>query len=177
MNILKAEELNKKLMERYDEHPLGWRYFYGRDAKGNYNIIMANVILGEQYWLKFSSPYGCNHISVGVKADLNEEFPFLKDPSFDKDFGLRPLNITNKEMSDVLRGKKSMLSVISKRGNEAKNDQPVSRDEVNRPFVIVGPYPASETNLESISPSQIELNRKMEEEMARLGNKYLRYIS
>ncbi|MFH1473411.1 MAG: hypothetical protein ABIE55_00820 [Candidatus Aenigmatarchaeota archaeon] len=179
MEIMAGKKFNEKLIKRYDNHPLGWGYFYGKDKNGCYNIIMANKILEEQFWLKFTSPHGYDHICVGVRAGFNDkELSLLNDSFFDEEFGIRPLNLTEKEIKDLLNKRGYAISRLKEEEERAKKAHPVSYDEADTEMMMVGPFTGFDIiDLEDISPSQMELNIKLEDELKRLGKKYLNYIS
>jgi hypothetical protein len=180
MEILDEERLHEKMWKAYDDHPLGWKYFFGKDRNGNYNVVIANRILGEQYWMKFTSPYGKDQICVGVRAGIgDEEMSKMKRTFFDMDFGVRPVNLTENEATELLKGNRKVILKEVEEIEKSMNNSPVSRDEVETSVVTVeGLYQILDVkSLEDISPRQKELNEKLEDELRRLKRKHLNYIS
>jgi hypothetical protein len=164
MKILKREELEEKLSERYNDHPIGWKCFQARDKKGYYAVGWVNRRVGEQYWLKFASLY--SPTCVGFISTFNEDFPFLKDPAFDRDYGIRTVDITRDEERKMAeRGR--MISSVLEKIITSINKTPEPDDE--KKFRIGGPIlHLPVTCLEDISPAQRALEEKMEEEIGRL---------
>lgn len=172
MKVLTPEQLEEKLLERYNDHPLGWKCFWTCDKKGNYGIGWVNRKIGEQYWVKLSSPYGQH--GLGFICTFNEEFPFLNEPGFDKDYGIRSFHITSEEREKMFKNGRMISSVLRKMG-EARRKPPES-DDITKPR-IMGPYPNRIiTCLEDISPSQEELEIKMQRTMERFNKSQLVYI-
>jgi hypothetical protein len=176
MEILDRKKLNEKMWKAYDNQPLGWKYFFGKDNNGNYNIIITNKILGEQYWMKFTSPYGKDQIFVGVRAAIeDEEISKLKSSFFDTDFGIRPVNLTEKEVIGFLKGERG---AVIKELEKAINKTPVPREEVENSIVtLTGVYQHLVVkSLDDISPSQRKLNKKLETELKRLKELSFNYV-
>jgi len=175
MKILKQEELEAKLSERYNDHPIGWKCFHARDKKGYYAVGWVNRRIGEQYWLKFASRY--SPTCVGFISTFNEDFPFLKDPAFDKDYGIRIVDVTrNEERKMVEKG--SMISSVFKKIIIAMNKKPPEPDDEEK-HRVRGPVPHPPvTCFEDISPAQRELEIKMQEEIERLNRQRISgYVS
>jgi hypothetical protein len=164
MKVLKRDELEKKLSERYNDHPEGWKCFHTRDKKGYYTVGWVNRKVGEQYWLKYVSRY--SPTCIGFISTFNEDFPFLKDPAFDKDYGIRIVDVTRDEEKKMAE-KGSMISSVLKKIIIAMNKPPEPDDEEKH--VARGPISNLVTTcLEGISPAQRELEIKMQEEIERL---------
>jgi len=122
MEILKPEEVEKKLKERYNDNPLGWKFLYSVDRKGYTSVGLINRSLGEQYWVKFSSPFSPQ--GVGAISTLNENFPVLNNPFYDKDFGIRFLDLTDKEKEKILKEDRIISSVLRKIERAFTRDKP-----------------------------------------------------
>jgi len=164
MKILKQDELERKLVERYNDHPIGWKCFHARDKKGYYAVGWVNRRVGEQYWLKTASQY--SPTCVGFISTFNEDFPFLKSPEFDKDYGIRIVDATRDE-ERKMAAKGIMISSVFKKIINAMDKKPEPDDEEKHR--IRGPIPRLlVTCLEDISPAQGELEIKMREEIERL---------
>jgi len=172
MKILKQEELEAKLNERYNDHPEGWKCFHTHDKKGYYAIGWVNRKIGEQYWFKFSSQYSPN--GIGCISTFNEDFQFLKDTAFDRDYGIRIVDITRDEEKRMFETGKMISSVIEK-FEKAMNKPPEPNNE-EKPR-LCGPRNIIITCLEDISSSQRELEIKMQEEIERLTKNQTHYIS
>jgi len=174
MKILRPEEVERKVKERYSDHPLGWKVLYTVDKKGYPSVGLINRNIGEQYWIKFSSRFSPQ--GVGAIATLNEEFPVLNDPFYDKDFGIRFLDLTDKEKEKVFKEGRITSSVSIKIRRAFEKKKPESDDI--RKVRIVGPYPGFAINdLGDVSPAQRELEVKMQDEIERLTKKQTCYIS
>jgi hypothetical protein len=174
MKIVNPEEVERKAKEKYNEQPLGWKILYTVDKRGYPSVGLVNRHIGEQYWIKLSSPFSPR--GVGTIATLNEEFPVLNDPSYDKDFGIRFLELTDKEKEKAFKGGKIISSVSEKIRRAFEKDKPEPED--TRKIRIVGPYPDFAVNdLGDISPAQRELEAKMQDEIERLTKRQTCYIS
>jgi len=170
MKVLKPEQLEKKVFERMNEYPPGWRVFYTVNKKEQLSTGIINRELNEQYWLKFLSPYSLR--VIGFESSFDEGFGFLDDPYFDKDFGFRPIKISKREMEKYRKTGK-IISSLSRKIEEATRKSPEPYDDSS----IVGPYPVFPIeNLGDISPAQSELEAKMDEEIERLDKRNLKYI-
>lgn len=179
MEILTRERLNQKMWKAYDNEPRGWKYFFGKDKKGNYNVIIANRILGEQYWMKFTSPYGKDHIFVGIRAGIeDEDISRLKSSFFDVDFGVRPLNLTQKDLINLLKGKEGAIEKQINEEKRAMKKPPIPREEAEKCTAsLTSMYQCvSPKKLEDISAGQNELNKKMEKELKRLERMSFNYV-
>jgi len=174
MKILKPEEVERRAKERYNSYPLGWRFLYTVDKKGYHSIGLVNQKIGEQYWVKFSSHFSPQ--GVGAIATLDENFPVLNDPFYDKDFGIRFLDLTDKEKEKLFNEGKIISSVSRKIRKTLKKNKP-KPDDIRR-IRITGPYPNFTINdLGDISPAQRQLEIKMQEEIERLTKRQTYYIS
>ena len=175
MKILKQEELEAKLSERYNDHPEGWKCFHARDKKGYYSVGWVNRRIGEQYWLKFASRY--SPTCVGFISTFNEDFPFLKDPAFDKDYGIRIVDVTRDEEKKMAEKGSMIFSVFKKIITAIDKKSPEPDDE--RKCRVHGPAPRLlVTCLEDVSSSQRELEIKMREEIERLNRQRISgYVS
>lgn len=175
MKILKQEELEAKLSERYNDHPEGWKCFNARDKKGFYSVGWVNRRIGEQYWLKFASQY--SPTCIGFISTFNEDLPFLKDPVFDKDYGIRIVDVTRDEERKMAE-KGSMISSVFKKIIIAMEKKPPEPDDEEKHRVRGPRSNILVTCLEDISPAQKELERKMQEEIERLDRQRISgYIS
>ena len=170
MKVLKSEQLEKKVFERMNEYPPGWRVFYTVNKKEQFSIGIINRELNEQYWLKFPSPYSLR--VIGFESTLDEGFEFLEDSYFDKDFGFRPIKISEREM-EKMRKRGKIISSVRRKIEEATRRAPEPYDDSS----IVGPYPTFPIeNLGDISPAQRELETKMDEKIEKLDKRNLNYI-
>jgi hypothetical protein len=170
MKILKTEELEEGLSERMNEHPLGWRHFYTVNKKGHYGLGFVNKILNIQYWLKFPSIYSSR--AIGFESTLDEELPFLNDPYFNRDFGFRSIKISEKEMGRVRKSGRIIGSVWRKIQKAMR-----SPPEPYSGYGIIGPYPNRVLkDLDDISPAQMELEIKMQEEIEKFEKRNTNYI-
>jgi hypothetical protein len=163
MEILDEKRLHEKMWKAYDNQPIGWKYFFGKDKNGNY-----------------TSPYGKDHICVGIRAGIDdEELSNMTNTFFDMEFGVRPVNLSKEEVSELMKGNRTVLMKEVEEIEKSMQQFPVPRDEVETSVVTVtGLYqPLNIQNLEDISPSQKELSNKMEEELKRLERIHLNYIS
>jgi hypothetical protein len=165
MKILKEKELEAKLNERYNDHPEGWKCFRARDKKGHYAVGWVNRRIGEQYWLKFASQY--SPTCVGFISTFNEDFPFLKDSAFDKDYGIRIVDVTCDEEKKMAE-KGSMISSVLKKIIIVMDKKPPEPDDEEKHRTCGAIPNLLVTCLEDISPSQKELEIKMQEEIERL---------
>ena len=174
MRILKPEEVKRKAKEKYNDNPLGWKVLYTIDKKGYPSIGLVNRRMGEQYWIKYSSVF--SQQGVGAIATLNEDFPVLNDPFFDKDFGIRFLDLTGKEIKKIFEEGKLTSSVSKKIGRTYKRRKPESDDP--RKVRMIGLYPGFVLNdLGNVSTAQRQLEIKMQKEIDRLTERQTTYIS
>ena len=173
MKVLKKEELEEKLSERYNDHPEGWKCFHTLDKKGYYAVGWVNRKIGEQYWFKFASQYSPS--GVGFVSTFNEDFPFLKDPAFNRDYGIRIVNLTQDEEKKMFEKGRMISSVLEKLAiamNKLPEPDNEKKHRVRGPCLNI-----VITCLEDISPSQKELEIKMREEIERLNKQNLSYVS
>lgn len=174
MKTLKPEDVERKVKERYNDYPLGWKVLYTIDKRGYSSIGLINRKIGEQYWVKFSSHFSPQ--GIGAIATLNEDFPVLNDPFYDKDFGIRFLDLTDKEREKIFKEGKIISSVSTKIIKTLEKKKPEPDDF--RKVRLVGPYPGFAINdLGDISPAQKQLEIKMQEEIERLTRRQTCYIS
>ena len=177
MKTLTPEELEKKIVDSYNDHPPGWRLFYTIDKKGRLMTGAVNPKVGVQYWLCRSSQYGGK--SVGFESTLDEDFPFKGSKDYDDCFGVRYLDIDDGEKEKFFRTGKMPTSVRRRMMKTLKKaPEPFDKDSERKKLSLV-----SQTinglvgmSLSDIVPSQAELEAKMEEELARLEREYTRYI-
>lgn len=175
MKILKQGEFERKLVERYNDHPIGWKCFHARDKKGYYAVGWANRRIGEQYWLKFASQY--SPTCVGFISTFNEDFPFLKNPAFDKDYGIRIVDVTRDEERKMAE-KGSMMSSVLKKIINAMDKKPPEPDDEEKHRACGAIPRLLVTCLEDISPAQRGLEIKMREEIERLDRQRISgYVS
>lgn len=172
MKALKKDEFDRKLSERYDDHPSGWRCFYTVDKEGRLSFGFVNRNIGEQYWLKFCSAYGSQ--CLGFVGTLEEDFPFLNNPFYNNEFGVRFFNLSSEE-KEALFKKGIMLSSIFEKAREETKKPPQNTD-AKKDIQVTCPLPRiEEISLKDISPAQRELETRMREEIDRFNQHCIAY--
>ena len=177
MKTLTQEELEKKIIDSYNDHPPGWRLFYTIDKKGRLMTGAINSKVGVQYWLCRSSQYGGK--SVGFESTLDEDFPFKGSKDYDDCFGVRYLDIEDGERERFFRTGRMPTSVERRMMKTLKRaPEPFNKDKEKKKLSLISQTinGAVGMNLSDIMPSQAELEAKMEEELVRLEREYTRYI-
>jgi len=174
MKTLKKDEFDRKLSERYDDHPSGWRCFYTVDKEGRFSFGFVNRNIGEQYWLKFCSVYGSQ--CLGFVGTLEEDFPFLNDPYYNRDFGVRFFNLSSEEREALFKKGIMLSSIFEKAEKEIEN--PPQSNDVGKDVQVTCPLPRiEEISLKDISPAQKELETRMRKEVDKLNLRCTSYIS
>jgi hypothetical protein len=162
VNIESIETLLNKIMNQYNQQPVGWNVLL--DFKGN------SIVLGpkEGYMLKtvFINPK--ERLGVGMKIeDTNEIQSLVKGaPSY----GYRPLSRPQaKSLLDSIQVAEEQNRLIS----EILMNKPVSTSELRkkRPNVVLSGPVIAHPDLGSISGSQSELELKLKIEAEKLFRK------
>ena len=152
MSIKPVEFLAKRIIDRYNKHPVGWTVF--RDYKGNVLVTGSK----EGYMLKIITINPQKHTGIGVKIDSPGELRNLVDGA--PLFGYRPLsNIQAEELlnSFLLRERNNRLisEILEKR------PLPTLEIQKRKPnAVLTGPV-ITHPDLSTISKSQRELELKL----------------
>jgi hypothetical protein len=177
MKTLTPEELERKMLERYNDHPLGWRLVYTTDKKGRHSIGLVNSRIGEQYWLCYPSMFSSK--AVGFVGTLNEDFPFKNYSQYDSNFGVRYVDVTSEEAKRMIRSGGIIRSVMRRveaaaKGLPEKFDKKKQRTKVTVNGGVSNEF--FDMSLSDIMPSQAELEARMEKELERLEKRSIAYI-
>ena len=152
MSAEPVEFLAKKIMNRYNRHPVGWTVL--RDLKGNVLVKGPN----EGYMLKMIMLNPQEYTGIGVKIENPRELRTLVEGA--PLFGYRPLaKMQTEELLNGFRGGRHQEGLIS----EILERKPVPALEIEkrRPIaVLTGPIIAH-PDLSTISQSQRELELKL----------------
>ena len=152
MNTKPVELLANKIMERYNNHPVGWTVL--RDFKGNVLVIGPK----EGYMLKIITINPQEYTGIGVKIDSPRELRSLVKGA--PLFGYRPLA---KMQTEGLLNSFQHGELQNRLISEILERKPVPTLEVEkkRPTaVLTGPIIAH-PDLSTISKSQRELELKL----------------
>jgi len=152
--IKSAKQARLEIRKLYEEDPVGWHIFLGRDKKGYYN---TSIVHRSDLWLikeEVINPYEA--IGYALKTTLQKDLEISEEISF----GLRPLQSEIEDIDDVL---KVMLQ------------KPLPSSKITSPYVAEGPYIIS-TRLGELAPSQSELERRLSAELDRLVEKRYGYL-
>jgi hypothetical protein len=144
--------LAKKIMDRYNRHPVGWTVL--RDLKGNVLVTGPK----EGYMLKMITINPQEYTGIGVQIDNPRELRTLVEGA--PLFGYRPLaRIQAEELLNSFRNGRHKEGLIS----EILERKPIPALEIEkkRPSaVLTGPIIAH-PDLSTISKSQRELEMKL----------------
>jgi hypothetical protein len=148
-------------MRRYDESPEGWQVRVGKDSKGYLDLLISH---GSELWQikEFEvNPYKV----VGYGASTLAAQPLLSDTR-PYQFGLRPLTESRmKELAGSMDDPRTVVDIVS----ELLTTKPVSTDEAMRSGAILhGPIVQSPRQVDLISESQAQLDRKLSDQLERL---------
>lgn len=152
MNSEPVELLAKKIMDRYNKHPVGWTVL--RDFKGNVLVSGSE----EGYMLKIIMINPQEYTGIGVRIDNPRELRALMEGA--PLFGYRPLaNEQAKELLTSFRRGKQHNRLIS----EILEGKPVPTLEIKkkRPSAVLAGPIISHPDLSTISKSQRELDYKL----------------
>ena len=152
MSTEPVDFLAKKIMDRYNRHPVGWTVL--RDLKGNVLVTGPK----EGYMLKMITINPQEYTGIGVQIDNPRELRTLVEGA--PLFGYRPLaRIQAEELLNSFRNGRHKEGLIS----EILERKPIPALEIEkkRPSaVLTGPIIAH-PDLSTISKSQRELEMKL----------------
>ena len=152
MSIKPVELLAKRIMHRYNKHPVGWTVL--RDFKGNILVTGQK----EGYMLKIITINPQEYTGIGVKIDSPHELRTLVDGA--PLFGYRPLsNNQAEELLNSFLHRERNTRLIS----EILEKKPIPTLEIRKKkpkAVLTGPVIAH-PDLRTISKSQRELELKL----------------
>jgi hypothetical protein len=153
--------VKRELVRRYDESPEGWQVSVGKDRKGFLDVLISH---GSELWQvkEFQvNPYKV----VGYGASTHAAQPLLAHTS-PYQFGLRPLTESRmKELAGSIDDPKTVVDIMSK----LLKAKPVPTDEAMRSQAILqGPIMQSSRQLDLISESQTQLDRRLGRQLERL---------
>jgi len=148
-------------MRRYDESPEGWQVSVGKDRKGFLDLLISH---GSELWqIKEFEVNPCKAVGYGASAPANRP-PQPHAPHYQ--FGLRPLTESRmKELAGSIDDPRAVVDIMSK----LLRAKPVSTDEAMRSQAILqGPIMQSSGQLDLVSESQKELDRRLGRQLERL---------
>jgi hypothetical protein len=153
--------VKREVMRRYDESPEGWQVRVGKDPKGYLDLLISH---GSELWQikEFQvNPYKV----VGYGASTLASQPLLANTS-PYEFGLRPLTESRmKELAGSMDDPRTVVDIMS----ELLRTKPVSTDEAMRSQAILqGPIMQSSRQVDLISESQTQLDRRLSDQLERL---------
>jgi hypothetical protein len=153
--------VKREVMRRYDESPEGWQVRIGKDRKGYLDLLISHG--GELWQIKeFQvNPYQV----VGYGAGTLASQPSLPDTS-SYQFGLRPLTESRmRELAGSMDDPRTVVDIMS----ELLRTKPISTDEAMRSQAILqGPIMQSPRQVDLISESQTQLDRRLSHQLDRL---------
>ncbi|RLE53230.1 MAG: hypothetical protein DRJ33_01555 [Candidatus Methanomethylicota archaeon] len=155
-----AETLLKKLAERYDKNPVGWKALAVFDKGSTLLIIMSPE--GEVYEVKMVPLDPYRFVGVGTMAsDIEELYAYLsKLPNY----GFRPL--PDNIFKAILKSRGYVSAKLAKKILEIPT---VSINEIQGSAIAQGPIICfGEKDLASISPKQRELQERLSREVEKL---------
>ncbi len=152
--IKSAKQTRLEILKLYEEDPEGWHILLGKDKKGYLN---TSIIHREDFWLikeEVINPF--ETVGYALKTTLeNDKLPFLKEITF----GLRPVQGKFEDAETLLK------NILEKK--------PLPPSQIITPYVAEGPYIFSE---HLIAPSQIELEKRLTDELDRLVERRYSYL-
>jgi hypothetical protein len=153
--------VKREVMRRYDESTEGWQVRIGKDRKGYLDLLISH---GTELWQikEFQvNPYKV----VGYGASTLASQPLLPDTS-PYQFGFRPLTESRmKELAGSMDDPRTVVDIMS----ELLRTKPVSTDEALRSGAILqGPIMQSPRQVNLISESQTQLDRRLSHQLDRL---------
>ena len=163
MDVVRADEIRRELLKRYNANPAGWRVVVGRDPKGYYNLM---VVQGSDMWLvkEFQvNPY--ESIGFGVK-EKTDETEALSRISPTHPFGFRPIGPEQfSEIINATQNDESASNII----NSIMEKRPVSLRSSRSPVGMQGPF--IHTSAPLLSEKQMELDSRLRGELETLINR------
>jgi len=160
-SVKSSDRVRREVMRRYDESPEGWQAWVGKDRKGFLDLLISH---GSELWQikEFQvNPYKV--VGYGASAVTNR--PLLPHTS-PYQFGLRPLTESRmKELAGSIDDPKTVVDIMSK----LLRAKPVPTDEAMRSQALLqGPIMQSSGQLDLISESQRELDRRLRYQLQKL---------
>ncbi|MEM3404575.1 MAG: hypothetical protein QXJ17_08575 [Nitrososphaeria archaeon] len=161
MSSEQIEDIIRKVYERYNKNPQGWRVVIGNDDKGYPTILFYSP---EEVWeLKLDSFYKPNPIVVASSQPTSKETEdsTLESPGY----GFRPVDDRKARAIIESLKKKSLPSELVK--NVLKKE-PISLEEIrDERMVLHGPI-IHAPKLPIISEQQVDLDIKLRTELQKL---------
>jgi len=160
-SVRSSDRVKREVMRRYDESPEGWQVWVGKDRKGFLDLLISH---GSELWQikEFEvNPYKV--VGYGASTLAGQRLAPHGSPY---QFGLRPLAESRmKELAESIDDPKTVVDIMSK----LLRTKPVSTDEAMRSQAILqGPIMQSSGQLDLVSESQKQLDRRLGHQLERL---------